>query len=97
MDTEMTRKLDAVLDRVKEPESLLSIAQLNLVSRIRYHAAEQKFSVFLNSIRSPHHCCSIMASLLLNTTLDNLTEELEKEFPGLSVEIVYQEAVVRGL
>ena len=88
MDPEMTRKLDAVLDRVKEPESRLSIAQLGLISRIRHHPEAKKLSVFLSSIRPTHGCCTIIASLLLTTTLKDLTEELGKEFPGLSVEIV---------
>ncbi len=84
----MTRKLDAVLDRAREPESGLSIAELGLVSRIRHHSETRKMSVFFFFIRPAPHCCTIMASLLLNTTLKNLTEELQKEFPELSIEIV---------
>ena len=89
MNLEMTRKLEAVLDKVKEPESLLSIAQLGLVEKISYSAENRKLRVFLNSINAnPHGCCTIMNSLLLSTTLHNLTEELQKEFPDLSIEIV---------
>jgi len=94
MDPEMTRKLEAVLDRVEEPESRLSIAQLGLVSRIRHHSEARKLSVFLSSIRPTHGCCTIMASLLLTTTLKDLTEELQKEFPGLSIEIAEGEPVL---
>ena len=35
--SEMARKIDVVLERVKEPESNLSIAQLGLVKRVRYN------------------------------------------------------------
>ena len=89
MDLEMTRKLETVLDKVEEPESLLSIAQLGLVEKISYSAENKKLRVFLNDINgNPHGCCTIISSLLLSTTLQNLTEELQNEFPDLSIEIV---------
>ena len=94
MDPEMTRKLDAVLDRVKEPESRLSLAQLGLVSRIRHHPEAKKLSVFLSTIGPTRGCCTIIASLLLTTALKELTEEIQKEFPGLSVEIVDEEPLL---
>jgi metal-sulfur cluster biosynthetic enzyme len=87
MDLEMTQKLEAVLEKVKEPESLLSIAQLGLVEKISYSAENKRLRVFLNFISPTHGCCTIMGSLLLSTTLKNLTEELQREFPDLSVEI----------
>jgi len=42
MNTEMIRKIDAVLERVKEPESGLSIAQLGLVAKLRYNPTKKK-------------------------------------------------------
>jgi metal-sulfur cluster biosynthetic enzyme len=83
----MTREIEGVLERVKEPESLLSIAQTGLVEKIRYSAENKKLRVFLNPINPTHSCCTLIGSLLLSTTLKNLTEELEKEFPDLSIEI----------
>ena len=83
----MTRKLEGVLNTVKEPESRLSIAELGLVEKISYSAEHKKLRVFLNSINPTRSCCTIMGSLLLYTTLENLTEELQKEFPDLSIEI----------
>ena len=85
----MKRKLEGVLDTVKEPETQLSIAELGLVEKISYSAEHKKLRVFLNDVNgNPHGCCTIIGSLLLSTTLDNLTEELQKEFPDLSFEIV---------
>jgi len=84
----MTKKIESVLDKVKEPESLLSVAQLGLVEKISYSTKNKKLYVFLNSINPTHGCCTIMASLLLSTILKNLTEEFQKEFPDLSIEIV---------
>jgi metal-sulfur cluster biosynthetic enzyme len=87
MDSEMKKKLQAVLDRVKEPETNLSIADLGLVERIRHHPERRKLTIFTNPIRPAHACCTIIAGLLLSTTMKNLATELEKEFPELSVEL----------
>ena len=85
----MAKKIDAILERVKEPESNLSIAQLGLVERVRYIEESKKFYVFTNTIKSNHHyCCTIIQGLLVSSTLDRLTEEFQKEFPDLSIEFV---------
>jgi len=89
MHSEMARKIDAVLERVKEPESNLSIAQLGLVKRVRYNKDSKKFYVFTNTIKSNHHyCCTIIQGLLVSSTLERLTEGFQKEFPDLSIEFV---------
>ena len=87
MDLEMTRKIKAVLEKVKDPESQLSVAQIGLVEKINYSAENKQLRVFLNSIHPTHSCCTMIGSLLLATTLKNLTEEFQKEFPDLSIEI----------
>ncbi len=87
--SEMAKKIDAVLERVKEPESNLSIAQLGLVKRVRYSEESKKFYVFTNTIKSNHHyCCTIIQGLLVSSTLERLTAEFQKEFPDLSIEFV---------
>ena len=89
MDTEITRKIDAVLERVKEPESGLSVAQLGLVERLRYNEKDKKLSVFTCFIKPNHHyCCTVLQGLLISGVLNALTEEFQKEFPDLSVEFV---------
>lgn len=88
MDEEMKRKIDGVLERVKEPESGLSIAGLGLVERLRYSEKHRKLVVFTNPIKSPPGCCVIMAKLLQDATGKRLTEEFKKEFPDLSIEFV---------
>lgn len=85
----MKQKIDAVLDRVKEPETGLTIAQLGLVERLRYSEQKKKLSVFLSTInRNQHRCCTIIQGLLLSSILNSLTEEFKKEFPELAIEIV---------
>lgn len=85
MDEEMKQKLQQVLDRVKEPESGLSISTLNLVNRIRYSEARKTLQVVLNPTQSGKLCCSVLSGLLLNTAKRNLVAELESEFPDLTV------------
>jgi metal-sulfur cluster biosynthetic enzyme len=46
VNLEMRQRIDAVVERVKEPESSVSIAQLGLVRKLRYSAENRKLSVF---------------------------------------------------
>ena len=88
MDQEMKEELQAVLERVREPETHLSVSDLGLVQGIRHDKDQRKLLVFLNTVRPGPLCCSIMGGLLLSTTKRNLSEELEKTFPDLSVKFV---------
>ena len=88
MDSKMIEKIDAVLERVREPESGLSIAQLGLVERLRYSERRKKLYVFTRPIGSPPGCCIIIAKLLQTTTGEGLKREFQKEFPDLSIEFV---------
>ena len=87
--SDMAKKIDAVLENVKEPESNLSIAQLGLVERVRYNEEHKKFYVFTNPLKSNHHyCCTIIQGILVSGTLERLSEEFQKEFPDVSIEFV---------
>ena len=86
MDSNMKKKIDAVLERVKEPESGLSIAELGLVERLRYSEKHKKLIIFTNPTKSPPGCCIIIAKLLQKATGKGLTKEFQKEFPDLSIE-----------
>jgi hypothetical protein len=89
MNPEMTRKIDAVLDRVKEPESGLSIAQLGLVDKLRYNPTRKRLYIYTSTIRhNRKQCCTIIQGLLLSGTLNSLIAEFQKEFPDLAVEVV---------
>jgi len=82
----MKKKLQSVLERVKDPETNVAISELGLVERFRYYPEQKKLSVFLNPVRPGKVCCSIISSLLLTSTLKNLMNELQKEFPDFAVE-----------
>lgn len=82
----MKKNLQAVLDKVKEPESGASLSTLGLVNRIRYIEKQKKLLVILNPTRSGKLCCAVLSALILNTIKRDLAVELEKEFPHLVVE-----------
>ena len=82
----MKKKLESVLERVKEPETNLTISELGLVERFRYYPKKKKLSVFLNPIKPGKVCCSVISSLLLSSTIKDLMNELQKEFPDLYLE-----------
>jgi metal-sulfur cluster biosynthetic enzyme len=65
----MKQKIDHVLDRVKEPETGLSMAQLGLVERIRYHQDKKKLTVISCNLQHNHHyCCTVLQGLLIANT-----------------------------
>ncbi|NLJ47835.1 MAG: hypothetical protein GX430_14910 [Treponema sp.] len=88
LDPATRAKFDAVLARVKEPVSELSLAELNLVSKIRYSPKEKALVVRLEGRPVGHECpaCSAMNGQILVTIERTLKEELQKEFPGFTVE-----------
>lgn len=89
MDAEMTKKIDGVLDRVKEPETGLSISELGLVSRLRYSAKHKKLAVFTKPLdTNRHYCCTVLQGLLIKGAYERLTKEFQKEFPDLQIELV---------
>ena len=82
----MKKKLQSVLERVRDPGTNVAISELGLVERFRYYPEQKKLSVFLNPVRPGKVCCSIISSLLLSSTLKDLMNELQKEFPDFAVE-----------
>ena len=88
MNKEMIERIDAVLETVKDPVSMLSMAELGWVQKVRYDEGNRKLYVFTNSLGPGKKCCTVIAGLLLSSTVKSLTKELQKEFPDLAVEFV---------
>jgi metal-sulfur cluster biosynthetic enzyme len=84
----MIEKIDSVLDRVKDKESDLSIAQLGLVERVRYSEKRNKLYVFTRAIHSTHGCCTLLALVQQSDTLEALEEQFKLEFPEHWIQIV---------
>ena len=87
LDPATRAQFDAVLERVKEPVTELTLAELNLVTKITYSAKEKILIVHLAGASPRHECpaCSAMNGEILIGIERLLTEELEKEFPGFTV------------
>jgi metal-sulfur cluster biosynthetic enzyme len=87
MDPEMRKKIDAILARVKEPETRRSVGDLNLVKRVRYSASRQTFELFLDIANPRTSCfvCGIVTTTIQRTLERELQEAFEQEFPGCSV------------
>ena len=88
MDRHMTEKIDRILDTVKDPESGLTIAQINLIEKIRYAESSKKLYIVKRPIRPAKQCCKIIANMLLTSTLKDLEIAFEAAFPDLTIEIV---------
>ncbi len=86
----MIEKIDRVLERVKDPESGLPVSRLGLVKRLRYSEREKKLFVFTDVYPHLPKCvtCAAIARTIVSVIIRDLTAELEREFPELSVEFV---------
>jgi len=90
VEPEMMRKIDAVLDRVKDPESDLPVSRLGVVKRVRFSEAQKKLYVFTDFQSHMPDCraCVLVAKLLADTIIRDLTVEFHLEFPELDIEFV---------
>ncbi len=90
MKPEMTQKIDAVLDRVKDPESDLPVARLGVVKRVRYNEDLKTLYVFTDFYTHLPKCvtCAAIASTIASTIIRDLRKEFQAEFPDLSIEFV---------
>ena len=83
----MTGKIDAVLDRVKDPESGLPVSRLGIVKRVRYVEDKKILYVFTDFQSHMPDCrtCVFIARLVAEKILRELTVEFHLEFPGLDI------------
>ena len=90
MDPNMARKIQFVLDRVKDPQSDLSVDRLGLVKRVRYNEEKKEMYIFTDFLRHRPSCltCHSIAVAVMATIQRNLDEEFKKEFPELTIEFV---------
>ena len=89
MDPAMTKKIEAVLERVKEPETLRSVADLSLVTRVQYSKNYGKLVVYTTicSPRTSCMVCGLVTSTIEQTIQRELKTEFGKEFPDLTIDV----------
>ncbi len=86
MDYIIQKKIDNVLDHIKDPQSGMTIAQLGLVGKIRYVEKTQKLIVFLNRLGKGKTCCAALSLVSLANFEKAIKDGLEVEFQKFSIE-----------
>ncbi|PKN72769.1 MAG: hypothetical protein CVU52_07655 [Deltaproteobacteria bacterium HGW-Deltaproteobacteria-10] len=87
----MTNKIDSVLERVRDSESNLSIAQLGVVKKLSYAEEERVLYIFTDLYSHMPKCftCADLANTIIASTIvRNIRAELQKEFPTLTIEFI---------
>ncbi len=90
LDLDVSEKFDKILERVKEPQSELSLAELGLVSKISYFKKDKTIIAFMNFAKpSTNECpaCFAVNDLIKQTITRDLRNALDDAFPGWSIEI----------
>ena len=90
LDIDFKKKLDRVLDRVKDPESGLSVARLGLVKKFRYSAEHNLLYVFTDFFSHRPACltCVGITMMIEDKIISDLREQLELEFPDLEIKVL---------
>ncbi len=81
----MQQIIDDIFDRIKIPESDLSLSQSNIIEKIRYVKSLNKLIVFKYPLHSKA-CCALISDAILGSVLTELHDELNKAFPGFYIE-----------
>ncbi len=87
MDSEMEKKIQKVLEGVKDPVSNLPIVELNLVERVRYLEDRGELIIFTAFPGRGKPClnCVGVNMLMANSVKRHLLEDFQKAFPELKV------------
>lgn len=89
LDADVRAKFDAVLARVKEPQSELSLSELGLVPKLTYSPSSKTITALLDTSAPPYSCpaCSAVNGLVRETLARDLAAALQAEFPGWTIKI----------
>ncbi len=88
LDQEMIKKIDSVLERVKEPESNCSVGDMGMIKKFRYNKNKRALYIYANTYSSKKACCYLITKLIESDVMTRVQKELKKEFPDLSVTFV---------
>lgn len=88
LELAVSKKFDAILDRVKEPQSELTLAELGLVKKLTYFKADQTIVAHMNfAAHDPASCpaCFIMTDMMKDSIERDLRAAILEDFPGWTV------------
>jgi metal-sulfur cluster biosynthetic enzyme len=88
MNQEVQKKIDGVLERVKEQSSLLPVSELGLVRKVSCSEADHKILIEMAGPGDNRACicAGLVGDMLRGSVERELQEEFKKEFAGFSVE-----------
>ena len=91
MNQEIQTRIDGVLKKITEPQTLLSVFDMNFVERVNYSESQKKILIHTRSAASCGKKCisSSLATAMVREGLgQRVLEGLQAEFGGFQVEIV---------
>lgn len=89
IDRATSAKFDKVLSSVRDRQSELTLAELGFVKKISYFEKDRTIVVYLATSKTGPGCpaCAAIDGFVQNSVERDLTEALQKEFPGFAVQI----------
>lgn len=84
----MVEKITVILDKIKEYETGRSLAQLDIIEKLRYVKEKKKFIVLKNLEQSRQGGIILISNKVLSRMMNELKDELEAAFPGHIVEVI---------
>lgn len=80
-DSDVQTKIDAVLDRVKDKQSGLTVAELGLVKKIRFVKNSRRMIICFATMGKSKACCSVLNMAILSDLEKALRDEFQILFP----------------
>ena len=84
----MVEKITVILDKIKEYETGRSLAQLDIIEKLRYVKEKKKFIVLKNLEQSRQGGIILISNKVLSRMMNELKDELEAAFPGHIIEVI---------
>ena len=84
MNSQVQKTIDSILEKVKEPETLRSVAELGLVKKVTLSDSAREILVTMDIAEPRLSCfvCSVVNEKIRDTIQQRLKAEFEQEFPG---------------
>jgi len=89
MNEDVQKRIDKILATVKEPQSMLSLSELNLVEKVHYSETEKRLicTLAIGSPRFQCPACSAINGVVKQGIARALEEAFTKAFPGWGIEV----------
>jgi metal-sulfur cluster biosynthetic enzyme len=88
MSPETSDRIESILHRVKEPETLQSVSELQLVRKVSLSEASRRIVIHMDIENPRGGCftCGIVTSAIRRSIERDLAEQFRADFPGFMIE-----------